>query len=254
MNIYQNIQSSIERREKLLAVLIDPEKIDLNTIASFFKKVHQSIATHIFVGGSTDIDFLTEKTVVAIKKTTHLPVLLFPGDVQQITSKADGILFLSLLSGRNPTYLIEQQIQSVPFLKNTDLEIISTGYLLIDGGVKTAVQNVSNTKPILQKNSELIVNTALAGAFLGSKLIYLEAGSGAKTPVKKEIISVVKKEINIPLIVGGGIRSKKQLDDAYNSGADLVVIGTAFEQNEDFFNELKKDKRPFHSKTKDERL
>jgi len=240
LNIYQNILTSKEKGEKLLAVLIDPEKINLTNLPSFFDKIHQSIATHIFVGGSTDVNNLTEKVVIAIKKKTHLPVLLFPGDVQQITPKADGILFLSLLSGRNSEYLIEQQIQSVPLLKNTDLEIISTGYLLIDGGVKTAVQKVSNTKPIAQNNIDLIVNTALAGSFLGKKTIYLEAGSGATEAVSQGIIKKVSENISIPLIVGGGIRSKKQLEIAYKSGADLVVIGTAFEKDESFFNQLKK--------------
>ncbi|WP_343328700.1 geranylgeranylglyceryl/heptaprenylglyceryl phosphate synthase [Polaribacter staleyi] len=240
VNIYQNILLAKKEGRKLLAVLIDPEKIDLNNITAFFEKVHQSIATHIFVGGSTDINNLTENVVAAIKKETHLPVVLFPGDVKQITQKADGILFLSLLSGRNPEYLIEQQIKSVPFLKDSNLEIISTGYILIDGQKETATQKVSNTKPIAQENTELILNTALAGEFSGKKLIYLEAGSGAKVPVDANIITVVKNNLSIPLIVGGGIRTKKQLENAFNAGADLVVIGTAFENDEAFFNQLKK--------------
>ncbi|WP_341221714.1 geranylgeranylglyceryl/heptaprenylglyceryl phosphate synthase [Polaribacter atrinae] len=240
MNIYQNILLAKKEGKKLLAVLIDPEKIDLDNIASFFEKVHLSIATHIFVGGSTDINNLTENVVVAIKKETHLPVVLFPGNVKQITQKADGILFLSLLSGRNPEYLIEQQIKSVPFLKNSNLEIISTGYILIDGQKETATQKVSNTKPIAQENTELILNTALAGEFSGKKLIYLEAGSGATVPVDANITAFVNANLSIPLIVGGGIRTKKQLENAFNAGADLVVIGTAFENDEAFFNQLKK--------------
>lgn len=220
--------------------MLDPEKVALNRLTSFFDKVHQSIVTHVFVGGSTDINNKTEEVVRAIKKRTNLPILLFPGSHHQITNEADGILFLSLISGRNPEFLIEQQIASVEKLKKTDLEIISTGYMLIDGGNKTSVQKVSNTQPIPQKNHKLIVNTAIAGEFTGKKLIYLEAGSGAKTPVHTSIISSVKRELSIPLIVGGGIRSKKQLDDAFNAGADLVVIGTAFEQDEHFFNEIKK--------------
>ncbi|QVY64240.1 geranylgeranylglyceryl/heptaprenylglyceryl phosphate synthase [Polaribacter sp. Q13] len=240
MNIYKNILLAKKENRKLLAVLIDPEKIDLNNIASFFEKVHQSITTHIFVGGSTDKDSVTDKVVAAIKKTTHLPVVLFPGDVKQITQKADGILFLSLLSGRNPEYLIEQQIKSVPFLKDSSLEILPTGYILIDGQKDTATQKVSNTKPIAQENTELILNTALAGEFSGKKLIYLEAGSGATVPVDANIITLVKSNLSIPLIVGGGIRSKKQLENAFNAGADLVVIGTAFENDEAFFKDLKK--------------
>ena len=169
-----------------------------------------------------------------------MPVLLFPGDAKQITNKADGILFLSLLSGRNPAFLIEQQIKAAPILQKTALEIIPTGYILIDGGKETAVQKVSNTKPIPQHNIKLILNTALAGEFSGKKIIYLEAGSGATTPVNKKIIKTVSDNLSIPLIVGGGIRSKKQLETAFNSGADLVVIGTAFEKDESFFYDLKK--------------
>ena len=240
MNSYQNILSAKKEGKKLLAVLIDPEKINLENISVFFEKVHQSITTHIFVGGSTDKDNLTDKVVAAIKKTTHLPVILFPGDVSQISQKADGILFLSLLSGRNPEYLIEQQIKSVPFLKNSSLEVIPTGYILIDGKKDTATQKVSNTKPIAQENTELILNTALAGEFSGKKLIYLEAGSGATEAVSHKIITLVKSNLSIPLIVGGGIRSKTQLENAFNAGADLVVIGTAFEDDETFFNQLKK--------------
>lgn len=240
MNIYQNILAAKKNQEKLLAVLIDPEKIEIKNISSFFEKVHQSTATHIFVGGSTDKNNATEKVVIAIKKATHLPVILFPGDVRQMTHKADGILFLSLLSGRNPTYLIEQQILAAPILKKSDLEVLPTGYILIDGGKTTAIQKVSNTTPIARNNINLTVDTALAGEYLGKKLIYLEAGSGATVPVDAKIIAQVKKSLTIPLIVGGGIRSKQQLENAYNAGADLVVIGTAFENNESFFEEIKK--------------
>tara|TARA_R110001592_G_scaffold39084_1_gene128734 strand:- start:1435 stop:2157 length:723 start_codon:yes stop_codon:yes gene_type:complete len=240
MNIYQHIISAKKEGKKLLAVLIDPEKMELKMVSSFFKKVHQSIATHIFVGGSTDKNNQTENLVSEIKKATKLPVILFPGDVHQITNKADGILFLSLLSGRNPEYLIEQQVKAAPILQQTDLEIIPTGYLLIDGGSETAVQKVSNTKPISQNNIDLIVNTSLAGKFSGKKLIYLEAGSGATKVISKKIIKKVSDNLNIPLLIGGGIKSKQQVETAFNAGADLVVIGTAFEKNIAFFNDLKK--------------
>jgi len=240
MNIYQNILSAKQQNNKLLAVLIDPEKMDIKNIPSFFEKVHQSIATHIFIGGSTDKNNLTESVVIAIKKVTQLPIVLFPGDVNQVTNKADGILFLSLISGRNPEYLIEQQVKAVPFLKKSNLEIISTGYILIDGNKETAIERVSNTKPIPQTETTTIVHTALAGEFSGKKLIYLEAGSGATVPVDASIIMETKNQLNIPLIVGGGIKSKQQLNLAFKSGADLVVIGTAFENDESFFEDLKK--------------
>jgi len=240
VNIYQNILSAKKESKKLVVVLIDPEKMDLKNISRFLKKVHNSIATHIFVGGSTDINNETENLVLAVKKETNLPIVLFPGDVSQITNKADGILFLSLLSGRNPKYLIDQQIEAAPILKKTSLEIIPTGYILIDGKKETATQKVSNTKPISQENTTLILDTSLAGEFSGKKLIYLEAGSGATEVVSDIIIKQVSKIISVPLIIGGGIRSKKQLEKAFTAGADLVVIGTAFENDESFFMDLKK--------------
>ena len=240
MNIYQNIVSAKKEGKKLLAVLIDPEKIDLKHIPCFFEKIHNSIATHIFVGGSTDKDNQTESVVMAVKKETNLPVILFPGDVSQITNKADGILFLSLLSGRNPEYLIEQQIKAAPILKNAPLEIIPTGYILIDGKKETATQKVSNTKPISQEKTTRILHTSMAGEFSGKQLIYLEAGSGATQVVSQNIIEMVSNKITVPLIVGGGIHTKKQLENAFNAGADIVVIGTAFEKDESFLKVLRK--------------
>jgi phosphoglycerol geranylgeranyltransferase len=237
--MYETILQAKKDNKKLLAVLIDPDKIDITHIPAFFKKVHESIITHVFVGGSTDEAKQLETIVKTIKQHTNLPVLIFPGSHEQITEAADGILFLSLLSGRNPTYLIEQQIQSVSKLINTSLEIIPTGYILIDGGVETAVQRVSETQPISQEDEKLILYTALAGQFSGKQLIYLEAGSGAKKMVKPELIKEVSSQLQIPLIVGGGIRSKTQLNEAFQAGADLVVIGTAFEENEAFLLELR---------------
>lgn len=233
------ILKSITTKEKLLAVLIDPDKFSVSHTETFIEKLNQSVATHIFVGGSTVEARATDLLVSEIKKHTKLPVILFPGDVTQITNKADGLLFLSLISGRNPDYLIGKHITSVSKLRNTNLEIIPTGYILIENGKETAVQRVTETQPMPKHNIQNIVDTAKAGELLGMKLIYLEAGSGAKHAVTPEIISSVKLELQIPLIVGGGIRTKKQLDDAYQAGADLVVIGTAFEEDASFFEALK---------------
>ncbi len=238
--IHQNIRTSAEKGEKLLAVLIDPDKMGLDAVSSFISKVNQSIATHVFVGGSQVEKGITEILVEAIKKHTKLPVVLFPGDLTQITDRADGILFLSLISGRNPEYLIGKHVEAVPKLVKTNLEVISTGYLLIKNGKQTAVELVSKTEPLERSAIETIVNTAKAGELLGLKLIYLEAGSGATHAIESEIISKVKHQLNIPLIVGGGIRSTKALASAYEAGADLVVIGTAFEENEAFFDDIKK--------------
>lgn len=233
--IYQDILKAKSDGKKLLAILLDPDKINWNKWNVLLSKIKNSGATHIFVGGSIVAENLTEKLVKKLKSDIHLPLILFPGDFTQITSKADAILFLSLLSGRNPEYLIGQHIKAVSVLKKTDLEIIPTSYLLIESGRQTTVARVSQTLPIDKNNVDLIVDTAQAGEFLGHKLTYLEAGSGAETPVSKNIIKNVSQNLTIPLIVGGGIRTKKQMNAAYNSGADLVVIGTAFEENFDFF-------------------
>jgi phosphoglycerol geranylgeranyltransferase len=234
--ILKDIQVASLNGEKLLAILIDPDKFILKDLDAFVDKAHKTIATHFFIGGSTVEVNVTQKLIIALKNITHLPIVLFPGDVTQISDHADAILFLSLLSGNNPDYLISKHVQSVPLLEKTSLEIIPTGYILIESGTKTAVQRVTNTKPIHDKI--LIAQTAKAGEYLGMQLIYLEAGSGAKEPVSESIITQTKKKLTIPLIVGGGIRTKSQLNLAYQAGADLVVIGTAFEKDLDFFNEI----------------
>lgn len=238
--IYKNIQGNSKAGKKLLAILIDPDKFSIENTFNFIKKVNQSIATHIFVGGSTVDEGVTDVLVSELKKHTNLPIVLFPGDITQISNNADALLFLSLLSGRNPEYLIGKHVKAISKLKASPLEVIPTGYILIESGKITAVEEVTNTKPILRKNIENIVDTAKAGQFLGMKLIYLEAGSGAIKPLTSPIIETVKSELQIPLIVGGGIKSKLQIENAYNSGADMVVIGTAFENDESFFDELKK--------------
>lgn len=225
---YNSFLKSVAKSEKQLAILIDPEKFTISETKSFLKKIPKE-TTHLFVGGSTVENGQTEETVKALKAETKLPIFLFPGDYSHITPVADALLFLTLLSGRNAEYLVGQQIKSISKLKNTSLEIISTGYILIDGGNHSAVSKVTKTEPLLQENIEEIVNTALAGQFMGAKLIYLEAGSGAKFPIKPEIISEVKMATNIPLIVGGGIKTETQKQAAYKAGADMVVMGTAFE-------------------------
>jgi len=237
-----NILKSIKTRNRNLAVLIDPDKMNIESVSSFVSKINQSIATHIFVGGSEVDEGLTETLVIEIKKHTKLPVVLFPGDVIQITDKADGILFLSLISGRNPDYLIGKHVEAVSKLKSSNLEVIPTGYILIENGKETSVERVSQTKPLKRNNIKAITDTAKAGELLGMQLIYLEAGSGATHAIQPKIIEKVKEDLNIPLIVGGGIRSKRAIDAAYKAGADIVVIGTAFEEDKNFFTDITEDK------------
>ncbi|MDG5490421.1 geranylgeranylglyceryl/heptaprenylglyceryl phosphate synthase [Psychroserpens sp. SPM9] len=237
--VYRRVIESISKGEKLLAVLIDPDKMMLEGLSDFMLKLNQSVATHIFVGGSIVSENATEQLVIEIKKHTSLPIVLFPGDVSQITKEADALLFLSLISGDNPEYLIGKHVQAVSKLKGSNLEVISTGYILIENGKQTAVERVTKTTPIPREHVQKIADTAKAGEWLGMQLMYLEAGSGALHPVPIEIISFVKQTLKIPLIVGGGIRTKTQLENAYKAGANLVVIGTAFEEDERFFDELK---------------
>lgn len=233
--LYNQIIKAKSENQKLLAILLDPDKVNLSQITAITQKINQSPATHIFIGGSlVNTNSITE-IVVFLKQNTNLPILLFPGNPSQITPEAHGILFLSLLSGRNADYLIEHQVKAVAILKKTNLEIISTAYLLIESGTKTAVEKVSKTKPLCRENINYIVQTAQAAEMLGFKLIYLEAGSGAQLSVPTEAITQVAKQVNLPLIVGGGLKTKQQINQAFAAGANLVVIGTAFENDLDFF-------------------
>lgn len=237
LTIRQQILEAKTNGQKLLAVLLDPDKIVLENLGHLIEKINQSPATHIFVGGSIVQNNILGELISELKQKTNLPVILFPGDPSQISPQADGILFLSLLSGRNPDYLIEYQVQAAPILKKTNLEVISTGYILIESGNETAVARVSKTKPLSRENLDLVLATAQAGEMLGNQLIYLEAGSGAKQPVPAEMIELVSQNVEIPVIVGGGIVDLQGIQKAYKAGADLVVIGTAFENNSQFFEQ-----------------
>jgi len=234
-NIYNEILQSKIQGKKLLAILLDPDKVALDSLENIIPKINQSPATHIFIGGSLVLTNTIDAIIRELKEKTKLPIVLFPGNPSQISIEAHGILFLTLLSGRNPDFLIEHQVKAAPILKKSNLEIISTGYILIESGNQTAVASVSKTIPLPRHNTEIAVATSLAGEFLGNKLIYLEAGSGAELPVPLDTISLVSKNIKIPLIVGGGIKNMQGIKDAYTAGADLVVIGTAFENDPDFF-------------------
>lgn len=226
---YNEFLDLVAKSNKLLAILIDPDKFEISETDLFLQNIPIN-TTHLFVGGSTVAKGETEKVVEVLKSKTHFPIFLFPGDYSHISSSADVLLFLSLLSGRNAEYLVGQQVKSISKLKNSSLEIIPTGYILLDGGNISSVSKVTKTAPLDQENIDEVVHTALAGQYMGAKLIYLEAGSGAKITVKPEIISKVKEAIKIPLIVGGGIKTQAQKQSAYIAGADMVVMGTAFER------------------------
>jgi len=228
IDILRDLKSKQLAEMKSLAVLLDPDNIEVDGLKTWLTKIPAN-TDYIFVGGSQVENGKTDKIVKFLKRWTVLPIILFPGDVNQITPNADALLFLSLMSGDNPEYLIHQQVKAVKHLKKTDLEIIPTAYILIDGGRPCTTERVTNTSAIPQDDIQNIIDIALAAQYSGKQLLYLEAGSGAKYPVKSEIISKVREAVKLPIIVGGGIRSVNQKQMAFKAGADMVVMGTVFE-------------------------
>ncbi len=226
-----------EKGKRKIAILIDPDKNNSDSLDLILQNSNISGIDYIFVGGSLVVGNINE-TLSYIRQRTKIPVIIFPGNVIQISDNADGILFLSLISGRNPEYLIGQHVISAPTLKKSGIEVIPTGYILIENGKTTSVEYISNTIPIPSDKPEIVVATALAGEMLGMKLIYLEAGSGAAKSVALSIISEVKKNIQIPILVGGGIRNAEDARKIFAAGADLIVIGSAIEENPGIISEL----------------
>jgi phosphoglycerol geranylgeranyltransferase len=238
MSIYSTILESVAAKRKQLAVLVDPDKLLINEIAELAKVAAEARVDYFFVGGSLLINNQLDLCVKALKENTQIPVILFPGNTMQMSWKADGILFLSLISGRNAEMLIGRHVISAPYIKMSPLEVISCGYMLIESGKQTAVQYMSNTSPIPSDKNDIAICTALAGEMLGLKLIYLEAGSGANESVPQSMIELVKGSLTIPLIVGGGIRSAARAIDICKAGADLLVVGTAFEKDPALIREI----------------
>jgi phosphoglycerol geranylgeranyltransferase len=212
---------------KLFALLVDPDKYSEKMAAA----AEKAKADLLLVGGSLITNGNFEACITELKKKTGIPVLIFPGNSMQVSKKADGILFLSLISGRNPEMLIGNHVLAAPRLLHSKLEVIPTGYVLIDGGSASSAAYMSHTLPIPADKTDIAVSTAVAGELLGLRLIYLEAGSGAKSPVRGETISAVKKNTRVPLFVGGGIRSAQDARKACAAGADVIVVGNAAEKN-----------------------
>lgn len=235
----KKILSILNNKQKKLAVLIDPDKNqNEQNLGSLLIKIQSLNPAFIFVGGST-VDSLTFNTCIErIKKTCKIPLVIFPGSHNQIHPDADGILFLSLISGRNPDYLIGHHVESAHLLKKMEIEVIPTGYLLIDGGKNSSVQYVSQTTPIPADQENIAVKTAIAGELLGMQTIFLDAGSGALNQVPMNMIREVRKNTTLPLIVGGGIKTIEQVNRAFDSGADLVVIGNKIEEDINFLLDL----------------
>ena len=216
---------------KQLAVLIDPDKQNEESLAQLVELAENARTDFVLVGGSLLLEDRFEKIITYIKEHSQIPVIIFPGSSYQVSEKADAILFLSLISGRNPEYLIGQQVIAAPLIKEAKLETIPTGYLLIDGGRTSTTSYITQTVPIPNDKPDIAVATALAGEMLGMKLIYLEAGSGAINSVSAEMVQAVKKNISVPLIVGGGIRSAEQAEEICKAGADRIVVGNILEKD-----------------------
>jgi putative glycerol-1-phosphate prenyltransferase len=228
-----------QNKEKMIALLIDPDNHDIESLDNIVNIANLAHIDFLMIGGSIITKSFNDKIGI-IKKKTTLPIFLFPGNLLQLCDHADGILFLSLISGRNPELLIGNHVVAAPFLKSSGMEIIPTGYILIDTGGRTSVEYMSNTRPIPVNKPEIAVATAIAGEMLGHKLIYLEGGSGAEQTINKQLISEVKKNISVPLIVGGGIRTAIQTRQIFEAGADIIVIGTVAEESPDMVFEIAK--------------
>lgn len=227
--IYKTIVEAKKKGEKLFAVLIDPDKTADDSLDKLLE-LAMSASTDLFlVGGSLLVHNRLDACIRRIKETCNIPVALFPGSSLQLSDRADGILLLSLISGRNPELLIGQHVIAAPFLKQSGLEIIPTAYILIDGGVPTSVSYMSNTTPIPANKEDIALCTAVAGEMLGLKLTYLDAGSGARIPVSERMIHAVSSAIGTPLIVGGGIRTPEKAYADARAGADVIVVGNALE-------------------------
>ncbi len=232
---YNKIQSQTGQ----IAVLVDPEKTNTREkIIELSKKADFAQIDFFFVGGSTASRNELEKTVHLLKCHSEIPVVLFPGGSHQLSKEADALLYLSLVSGRNPDFLITHHVNSAQEIANMDIELIPTGYILVDGGTKSSVAYISQTTPIPRTQKSIAQNTALAAIFQGKKMIYFDAGSGANEMVPFEFISQLKTEIDIPVIVGGGIRTVEDIEKFKKCGVNVIVIGNHIEENIDFLLDI----------------
>lgn len=230
-NIYKSITENKKAAKKAFAVLIDPDRVDISSLNQLASLAVKAGVDYFLIGGSLVISTHLDQVIQQLKRLCAIPVVLFPGSPSQVSKYADALLYLSLISGRNPELLIGQHVLSAPLVKSSGLEIIPTGYIVVDGGAPTAVSYISNAAPIPADKNDIAFCTAMAGEMLGMKLIYMDAGSGAKHPITEEMIAAVSANISVPLFVGGGIVDAEKAYLNCKAGADVIVVGNAIEKD-----------------------
>ena len=236
--VYNSLTIGKQQGHKKIAALIDPDKVDQKKVEKMVRHAVRAGVDYFFVGGSLVMNDSFSRWIKLIKSSCNIPVIIFPGSPLQISGEADAIFFLSLISGRNPELLIGHHVISAPILHQLDIEVMSTAYMLIDGGAPTTVSYISNSSPIPANKPSIAVATALAGQMLGMKIIYLDSGSGAQMPVSEKMIQAVSSQIEVPLIVGGGIQTPELAQRSCLAGADLIVVGNALETNPALVEEM----------------
>lgn len=237
-SVYNMLLENKQQRKKSFVVLVDPDKTSVEKADELIDLCVKASVDFIFVGGSLVVSDHLDALVQRIKVKSTIPVILFPGSPSQITPSADALLYLSLISGRNPELLIGQHVVSAPAVRKTGLEIMSTGYMVIDGGAPTTVSYISNANPIPSDKNEIAVCTAMAGEMLGLKLLYMDAGSGAKNPIPEAMIAAVSAHTKIPLIIGGGITNAEKAYSNCKAGADIIVVGNAIEKDPELIKKI----------------
>jgi phosphoglycerol geranylgeranyltransferase len=237
-SIYESLLTKKRKRQRSFAVLIDPDNVNTAKIEELAALAVNAEVDYLLVGGSLVISNHLDEVVQHIKRHCTIPIILFPGTPSQVSRYADGLLYLSLISGRNPELLIGQHVISAPAVRNSGLEIISTGYMVIDGGAPTTVSYISNATPIPADKNEIALCTAMAGEMLGMKLIYMDAGSGARHPIREEMIACVAGNIEAPLVIGGGIRDPEKAYRNCKAGADVIVVGNSIEKDANLIKEM----------------
>lgn len=245
-SLHKSLVQLKETKQKSFAVLIDPDSVSLKQIEQVAKQCNDAKVGYVFIGGSLMTSNHLDQCIIRFKECSDIPVLLFPGSPSQVSKEADALLYLSLISGRNPELLIGAHVVSAPNVKASGLEVISTGYIVVDGGAPTTVSYMSHSAPVPHDKNDIAVCTALAGEFQGKNIIYMDAGSGAKNPISEGMIKSVAAQVSLPIVVGGGIITPEKAYNNCKAGADVIVVGNAIEKNPELIAEISSAIRQAH--------